>query len=405
MNGSEEIEAVQQADTGTADTGATEATTTTDEVAKMYADLGIKSPAPTGAAKGRPKSTTVRAKDVSDKDDSDTKHERKESAQGSDKPKDAPDTVKHGDKGDDPDPKSSKVGEDSGKVPGGTEETDEGVRKAEPKSKEDSERGREEGSDDGDERAGEEAEEIKREGKSNPKIERRFQKMTADVRERDERIAELQQQLQSVVQEQTQQKVQHEDPKYSVDDFRRVRDDEGNVIDLGEDEAELAYRRWQDGYNQRASEREAEAQHQMSREREEAEMSEQVMQRSVEAYDTLAGLMDEFPQLVGGSGKYDAEFAAQAMPIIQESIIYQPGTEPGNEKGERPVILGMRMHPKRILEAMTTMGNAKRNLPLNGTNDNVDTRSNVRVSHGRSSDATVNAANELMKDLNINKRF
>jgi hypothetical protein len=108
---------------------------------------------------------------------------------------------------------------------------------------------------------------------------------------------------------------------------------------------------------------------------------------------------------VSTSGKFDADFAAEALPIIKDSIEYLPGTEPGNAEDNLPVIVGLKLHPKRILDALKKMENKKRELPLNGVNDNVESRSNVAVPHSRSSDPTVQAANELMKELKIDKRF
>jgi hypothetical protein len=70
-----------------------------------------------------------------------------------------------------------------------------------------------------------------------------------------------------------------------------------------------------------------------------------------------------------------------------------------------PVIVGLKVDPKKILAALRSIGNKKRNLPLNGVNDNVESRSNVNVPHSRSSDPTVNAANDLYKELGINKRI
>ena len=127
------------------------------------------------------------------------------------------------------------------------------------------------------------------------------------------------------------------------------------------------------------------------------------MKTSVEAYDALASLMDDYPELVTGD-KFDKEFAADAMPIIQESIQYLEGTEPGNAEGKLPIIVGLKIDPRKILEALKKQNSRKRSLPLNGTRDNVESGSSVSVPHSRSSDPVVNQANELYKSLGINKR-
>jgi hypothetical protein len=397
--------------------GAVSTEPTTSEIGDMYKELGIKAPAPTGATKGRPKSDTVRAKDVQDDDDADTKSGRKDDKPSTSKSKDALASASNGDAGDDSDAKGSKVSKASAKVSDEPEEADDGVRDAKSAAKEDSERGSKEDTEQGtdgtrqaehesDDEA-EEGEDVegKRPGKSNPKVEQRFQKLSSDVRERDELIEKLQQELQATTRKHEDDKVAQEDPEYSTDDFRKVRDEEGNVLDLDVNQAELAYRRWQDGFEGRKSEREAARNHEQAIETDKQEASEKLMRSSVEAYDTLTNLLGSYPELDSKSDKFDQDFSNAVLPVIEESIIYQEGTEPGNEEGITSVIVGLHMNPKKMLDAMNLIKSAKRTLPLNGVNDNVEVRSNVNVPHGRSSDATVQAANELMKELKINKRF
>lgn len=398
---------------------------TTDEVAKMYEELGIKASAPTGKPKGRPKATAVRAKDDAKKDDGDSdKGQKADDSKG--KSKDASDADKDGDSGDENRAKKSQKRQSDGKVSDESEETDEGVRETKSKSDKDSQRGSEGDSDESDDRDGQDDAEQskgegqesddeedgedseasgKRPGKSDPKIERRFQKMTTDIREREQRIEELERQLRETTKQHQEAQIQQEDPEYSIEDFHKVRDEDGNVIDLDPERAELAWRRWKDGFEQRKSEREAAEQHELAQQQRQQEMSENMMRSSAEAYDTLTGLIDEYPELSRDSGQYDAELASMIMPIINDTIIYQPGTEPGNEEQLQPVIVGMKMNPKQILSVISKVRESKRSLPLNGTNDNVDVRSNVSVQHGRSSDPSVNEANNLYKELGIDKRF
>jgi len=394
--------------------GAVAADPSHDEIAELYKATGVKAPVPTGKPKGRPKTTAVRAKDDASKGTGDSDAGDEEKADGKNKSKDAPNSNENDASGDKANPKSKEVSKADGEVQEDADETAGGVHDAKPKGEKDAERGSEEDAERGDDATGEadgepsdkaKEDEGKRPGKSNPAVEQRMQQLVAEKRERDEVIERLQKQLNEKEQAVEQAKIAQEDPEYTIDDFRKVRDEYGEILELDDNQAELAWRRWKDGYTARAEERQAKANHEAAEAEKQSEMTRKVMEESVKAYDTLAGLMDEYPELVSDSGKFDKDFAAKAMPIIKESIEYAEGTEPGNPDDNQPVILGLRINPKLILAALKEVGETKRNLPLNGTNDNVEARSNVNVPHSRSSDPTVNAANELMKELKIDKRF
>ena len=374
-------------------------TATKAEVSKLYEDLGIDAPVPTGKAKGRPKSTAVRAKDAKADGDKDTESGRQEKAQSNGEQKDAPASDKDGDLRDNTDEKGEKVGEDTGKVSEKPDEADEGVRKDKSETEEDTEQGSEDDARERDEPVG------KRPGKSNPEVEKRFQKLTSEIREREERIEELSRQLQDSTRQYQEHQVAVEDPEYTMEDFRRVRDENGEVFELDDDQAELAFRRWQDGYNQRKSEREAAYQHQQQQEQLANDTTQRLMESSAQAYDTLTGIMDEYPELNPDSPEFDEELSNDITPVIQDMIIYQPGTEPGNDGGYQPVIVGLKMNPTKILSIINKVKTAKRNLPLNGGYDSVEVGSNVGYHRGRSSDTMVNAANDLYKELGIEKRL
>lgn len=390
---------------------------TADEVGKMYDELGIKAPKPTGATKGRPKASSVRAKDSGKKGAESSSSRAEKDAEDENESEDAQASNKNGGAGRKGNSNGEKTGKDSGEVREESEEAGGGVRKTESKSNGDSESGREEDSELGDEGAGQEAHESddeteegedtegKRPGKSNPAVERRMQQLANEKRAAEERAAELERQLMEKEQAVAQAKIAQEDPEYTIEDFAKVRDEDGTIIDLDPDEAELAWRRWKDGYDQRAEQRNAEMNRRMQEQRQAEAQAEQIMRSSVQAYDHLASMMEDFPELVGSSGQFDADFAAKAMPIVQKAIVYSPGTEPGNPEGNQPIIVGLRVDPKEILEAMRDIRKEKRTLPLNGLDDNIESRSNVNVPHRRSSDPTVNAANELYKELGINKRI
>lgn len=397
-----------------------------DEIKALYEATGVKAPVPTGKPKGRPK-----ADDGGDKKTAKSNNagggagEGQADDDGKNKPKASSASDSDGDDGDDADASGKKVGkkdgkdgEEDSKVSGDGDEDEEGV--SDPKSK-DNGKTPKSGEDDADEEsdgAGQDAgkqgdeegededvPEGKRPGKSNPEVEKRMQQLTAEKREALERAEKAEKQLQEATRRQEEAKISKEDPEYTIDDFRQVRDREGNIIDLNAEQAELAWRRWKDGYDQRAEERQAKANHAAAIAEREEEMVRDTMKKSVEAYDALAQLQDEYPELVSTSDKYDKDFAVDAMPIIQEAIQYLEGTEPGNPDGNTPVIVGLKINPKKILDALKNANNKKRSLPLNGVNDSVESGSSVSVPHSRSSDPTAKAANELYAHLGIKKRL
>lgn len=390
------------------------------EIKELYEATGVKAPVPTGKTPGRPKTSDVRAEKSGKNGAGNSNSGQEGNDDDESQSKNAPSANKNGNSGNSSDAKGSKDGSKDGRVQDESGEADKGVRGSESRGEKDSERRGEEDSEhgaSGDESAehdsegkkeGESADEegVKRPGKSNPAVEQRFQKLTTDLKERDAEIERLNQELQKTTQAQAQARVAERDPEYKIEDFRRVRDNAtGEIIELDDEKAELAWRRWKDGYDQRATERQAEINRQASLAQRETEITNRIMTESVQAYDTLSSLMEEFPELVKTSGQFDEDFAIEAMPIVQEAIEYFPGTEPGNEAGNAPVIVGLRVDPRKILNALKKVSNKKRALPLNGVNDNVESRSNVAVPHSRSSDPTVQAANELMKELKIDKRF
>lgn len=420
MNEGEENVAIEPGAAGAPEGAA--ADPTEQEIAELYKATGVKAPVPTSKTKGRSKSSKVRTED-DDEDgagnsDSGSKGKKAGNDDDKSKSKNASASDEDGDSGDDSDSKGKKVGKDSTKVSDKSEEAGDGVRKPESEGEGEAKSGGEDDSELGTERTGQEEynedgtpktpsdddKDIKRPGKSNPEVEKRFQKLTEEKRAAEQRAAELEKKLQEKEEIVEKTKIAQEDPEYTIEDFAKVYDNEGNIIELDKNQAELAWRRWKDGYDQRSEERQAKANHATARAEHEAEVQRQVMEESVKAYDTLASLQDEFPELVTGDS-FDPDFAAEAMPIIEESIQYLEGTEPGNAEDNLPVIIGLKINPKQILTALKNINTKKRSLPLNGVNDNVESRSNVSVPHSRSSDPTVQAANDLYKDLGIKKRL
>lgn len=414
-----------------------------DDVQEMYDELGINAKAPSGKSKGRPKTSDGGDKKAAKQDDESVKSQKGRASDDSKKqPKATSSSNSDGSDGDDADATGKKVGEEAGKdgekdgkVSEDGDKDAKGVSKSESSDNGKTAKSGEENAGEGDDGAkstteeqgseesrnsdenkspaegkdsesGTEEEQGKRPGKSNPAVEKRMQQLAADRKEALERAETAEKKLQETTQKQAAEKIAQEDPEYKIEDFRKVRDNNtGEIKELSSEEAELAWRRWKDGYDQRATERDARANYEAQRAEQEETTTRQLMEDSANAYDALTNLMDEYPELVEESGKFDEDFAADALPIIQEAIEYLPGTEPGNPNKEQPVIVGLKIDPKKILKALKGISNKKRNLPLNGVNDNAERPSNVSVPHGRSSDSNVNAANELYKELGIDKRL
>ncbi len=422
MNEGEENVAIEAGATGASEGAFTEPTA--EEIAELYKATGVKAPVPTDKSKKRSKTSDGGDKKASKEDDGSSESGKGQKADDSkDKSKAASASGSDGSDGDDVDEKSKKVskadgknGQEDSEVSGDGDEDAKGVSDSKSKDNQDASKTGEDDVEQGAERSGQKSDdedgeaeegkddEVKRPGKSNPEVEKRFQKLTEEKRAAEQRAAELEKRLQEKDEIVEKAKLAQEDPEYTIDDFRKVQNSEGEIIELDANQAELAWRRWKDGYDQRSEERQAEANRAAARAEHQAEVERQVMEESVKAYDTLASLQDEFPELVTGDS-YDPDFAAEAMPIVEESIQYLEGTEPGNAEDKLPVIIGLKINPKQILTALKNINTKKRSLPLNGVNDNVESGSNVSVTHSRSSDPTVQAANDLYKELGIKKRL
>ena len=280
------------------------------EVAELYKDLGINAPVPSGKAKGRPKANAGGGGKTAKKDDASAKSGQGAKADDSqDKSKTASTSDKDGGAGDETDEKGEKVVKASGKDGDTDREVSDADSDDESRVSEDEPRDNEASGEAGQEDDEEDDARVKRPGKSNPEVERRFQKLTNEVREREERIEALERQLQESTKQFQEQQVASEDPEYTMEDFRKVRDENGDVFELDDDQAELAFRRWQDGYNQRKSEREAAYQHQQQQEQIQHATTQRLMESSAQAYDTLTGIMDEYPELNPNSPNFDEELS------------------------------------------------------------------------------------------------
>ena len=392
-----------------------EASSVEQQAQELYDDLGISKPVP--KTKGRPKGSGKRDKDIQEDGNRRSSAGNDKDEKGKDKSGDAHNSGEDGSPTTSPDKKSASKQSDSGekvssdqldgkKVREESEEADSGVRSAESKAGKDSEHGGEENSEGRDDDSREESKEDqgKRPGKSNPKIERRFQRLTGERDAAIQRAEAAEQQLSELLYEKQRARIEAEDPEYTIDDFRKVYNSQGEIVELSPDQAELAWRRWKDGYDKRVADRYAEEVNQVEYQQQEQDISEQLMRKSVEAYDTLSDILDSYPELNSTSPQYDERLSSIITPFIESSIQYYPGTEPGNEEDNKPVVVGCTIQPQFIANIINQIKSIKQDLPLNGLNDSVDVGSSVRVSHGRSSDPMVNQANELFQELGIKKR-
>lgn len=385
---------------------------TAKEVKELYEELGVDKKVEANKSSTKPKSKAGNIKSSNktkrqDDNDSQSKKGQSRASGGQDKSEDesADDkTSRTGAKGR---KEASQTKEDSKSDAEKPAETGEDARRTESETEEGSGQGGETGAEQDREADDESSEqdEGKRPGKSDPKIERRFQRLISESKEKDQVIEDLQRQLQQQQQLYYQQQVENEDPEYTVDDFRTVQDRDGNIIDLNENEAELAWRRWKDGYNQRQAERQAEQSRQIQMQQQEQELQMKVMQNSADAYDLLTNMVDDYPELDVNSDKFDQELSDLVMPIIHDTVIYQPGTEPGNPDGHQPVIAGLRMDPTTILDTINQIRNTKPALSPEELYQNVDTPSQYTVRSPRSSSEATREVNELYKELGINKRI
>ena len=369
----------------------------TSEVQEMYDELGIEATAPTSKAEGRPKTSSVRAKNDKADGDKDTDSDKQEEAESKSKQKDAQASDTSKPSGDKADKKGEEKRVSDGEVPPNPDETDKGDGEAKSESDEDTERGGDgdaERTDDGNGKEGEKPE-GKREGKSNPEVEKRFQKLTGEIKERDALIEKLQKDIEANQRQQYELQSSQEDPEYKLEDFKTVRDEYGEIHELDDDQAELAYRRWKDGYDSRSAEREANFEKELESRKSQEEAQYQLIQSSVAAQDTLVEIMQNTPELNADSDKFDAEFSAQVLPAIKEAIIYAP---------DGKTVLGFAINPNTILNAVKAVRDAKPRVSINGLADSAESSSNLNVRHSRPSDPDMRAVQEMYDELGIKKK-
>lgn len=360
---------------------------TQKDVDELYEELGLDKP------KERRSTANVRGKARAGQDDDDTRGGREGRGgrvSGGRNTRNARRSDKNGVARDEDNEESEEEREADRAVSNGTGKTEPPVRGGKSEDEE-------EDSEDNEENVG-------KRPQSNPKIERRFQKLTRDIRERNdyiERMQRQQEELEQRLQQYERQAQAQDDPEYTIDDFRRVRDEDGNIVDLNPAQAELAYYRWKQEYDERQAQREALYSAQQEYFQSQAQQQQQVVESSVRAYDTLVDVLESYPELDVRSEEFDEELSNAVMPLIENSVIYAPGTE----GTDNPVIVGLRVDPRQLVKAMSAVRKAKREMPLNGAYDNVDNPAGRSVPRNQSSNALINQANDLMKELGYNKRY
>lgn len=365
---------------------------------QLYEEFGVKADVP--KTRGRPKKS-----DSGDEGKSEVRDRASNTKRGDGSNQSKPKDETSSDDNDDSRNESQKVvkkdAKDNSKVSKDAEKTGDGTD--EDKSEQDgsSERGGSEDSERDDE-GSESGEEVKRPGKSSPAAERRIRQLNSEKNEAVARAEQAERKYAQLQQQLEQERVQLEDPEYTLEDFRHVQDENGNILELDDIQQELAYRRWKDGYNERQAERENQALQSQIQDYREYQQSEEIMRKSVEAYDLLNNILENTAELDVRSDKFDKEFSDTIMPLIEGSLEYAPGTEPGNPYGNNPVITGFSLDPRLILQAASTLRNTKRNIPLNALDATVESE-DAAYYHSSSSDPLEQAADKLYKMYGIKK--
>lgn len=365
---------------------------------QLYEEFGVKADVP--KTRGRPKKSDGGDEGKSEVDKR-TSNEKRKNGSNQSKPKDEASSDDNDDSGNESQKVVKKDAKDNSKVSKDAEKTGDGTD--EDKSEQDgsSERGSS-GDSERDDEGNESGEEVKRPGKSSPAAERRIRQLNSEKNEAVARAEQAERKYAQLQQQLEQERVQLEDPEYTLEDFRHVQDENGNILELDDIQQELAYRRWKDGYNERQAERENQALQSQIQDYREYQQSEEIMRKSVEAYDLLNNILENTAELDVRSDKFDKEFSDTIMPLIEGSLEYAPGTEPGNPYGNNPVIAGFSLDPRLILQAASTLRNTKRNIPLNALDATVESE-DAAYYHSPSSDPLEQAADKLYKMYGIKK--
>lgn len=365
---------------------------------QLYEEFGVKADVP--KTRGRPKKSDSGDEGKSEVDKR-TSNEKRKNGSNQSKPKDEASSDDNDDSGNESQKVVKKDAKDNSKVSKDAEKTGDGTD--EDKSEQDgsSERGSS-GDSERDDEGNESGEEVKRPGKSSPAAERRIRQLNSEKNEAVARAEQAERKYAQLQQQLEQERVQLEDPEYTLEDFRHVQDENGNILELDDIQQELAYRRWKDGYNERQAERENQALQSQIQDYREYQQSEEIMRKSVEAYDLLNNILENTAELDVRSDKFDKEFSDTIMPLIEGSLEYAPGTEPGNPYGNNPVITGFSLDPRLILQAASTLRNTKRNIPLNALDATVESE-DAAYYHSPSSDSLEQAADKLYKMYGIKK--
>lgn len=365
---------------------------------QLYEEFGVKADVP--KTRGRPKKSDSGDEGKSEVDKR-TSNEKRKNGSNQSKPKDEASSDDNDDSGNESQKVVKKDAKDNSKVSKDAEKTGDGTD--EDKSEQDgsSERGSS-GDSERDDEGNESGEEVKRPGKSSPAAERRIRQLNSEKNEAVARAEQAERKYAQLQQQLERERVQLEDPEYTLEDFRHVQDENGNILELDDIQQELAYRRWKDGYNERQAERENQALQSQIQDYREYQQSEEIMRKSVEAYDLLNNILENTAELDVRSDKFDKEFSDTIMPLIEGSLEYAPGTEPGNPYGNNPVITGFSLDPRLILRAASTLRNTKRNIPLNALDATVESE-DAAYYHSPSSDPLEQAADKLYKMYGIKK--
>ena len=190
----------------------------------------------------------------------------------------------------------------------------------------------------------------------------RIQELAKEKNEWKEKYQKLEDQL-------NQEKIAKEDPVYTLDDFKRVKDEDGDEIELTEAEQKVAYYEWKEGYAQRQQAREQEALSQMA--------------KATEFVDEISEAMEKYPEFDENSDKFDPELSALVVDTLKDTLIL-------DDKGQ---IVGSSISPMKIIDRFHSVASKKTPVSVN----KIKAKSQPRATSSRQ--VMTDGMNETKKQL------
>lgn len=242
-----------------------------------------------------------------------------------------------------------------------SEEDGDGQKDESKRVRGDREDGSEDGGEDGEEDREEDGERDKRsrkEDRRRPKIERRIQKLITESKAKDELIAQYK--MAEAEREQERQREEFDEilnQDYTLEDFRYVKAPDGSVYQCNNEEAELAYLRWNNAKQKAQYAYDVQQMEEQERIKAAEVETDTLLSRAVEAQDILDEFAEAYPELDDRSPEYDKELAELVMPLVSKGFIKQP-----HDAGYQAVI-----NPMELMSAIKAVSDL---LSLRSTGEN-----------------------------------